>query len=534
MSRSDSTNESPLIDEELLSQELASIAASAPRAFALRDILPLLLRAFAPTTAAVFIKTPHGSAYSVAAAFPDALRNEEGLHGALLPRRLLHRLQGPEAHEGILLIDQPSNSDARALLTFKQRLALELVIGVRSSQPAQPLAAVIALGWKDRIMIDDARLIHAGRTVADIASLIASNTTAQHDRDRDISFVQTLSGHAVDSDGVYNSFLEALYSLGPTKFISLWLYQPSNDAFLARAFYSRLPRLQGATFSSFDTMVVSAATTVSGQTLATGQPIIISKLSRDAHFANPYFSTRYGLDWFLSFPVASQHSGHPIGVINVWPQGYAEEFPDERIRTYREYAQYLEIAVRTATLLFKEHLLTTRDTFFRELLRLGDDPTPWDGLASTVRDQLNCESCSIFVLDDVGPGVLRLQGTTGLLNTQTTDRSSVTYLPGEGLTGFAFRQAEPVLYYRELRDRFRTVHVSKFREHEPPASSIILGQLRDALGRPIGVVRCSNKRERPRISPARFTLEDSIAMSTDYSGRFCIASSCSTPVAKRT
>jgi signal transduction histidine kinase len=159
---------------------------------------------------------------------------------------------------------------------------------------------------------------------------------------------------------------------------------------------------------------------------------------------------------------------------------------------------------RTATLLFEESLLSAYDAFFHSFLRFAADKTSWDSLARLIADQLACESCSIFLSDD--QDTLTLKGATGMLGSPRYD--DIQYRKGEGLTGYALQQDRPLLYHRELAMRYKSIHVSKYRERQGKSNSILFGQLQHSNGQNIGVIRCSHKREVQATRLGRFTQED--------------------------
>jgi hypothetical protein len=93
--------------------------------------------------------------------------------------------------------------------------------------------------------------------------------------------------------------------------------------------------------------------------------------------------------------------------------------------------------------------------------------------------------------------LLHLKGSTGMMG--NPDYRTIVYRPGEGLTGTAFTQNIPFVYYRETKGQFEKTHISKFRENIVGKSkSIIFAQVFDDSGSTVGVIRCNNKEDRRR------------------------------------
>lgn len=136
------------------------------------------------------------------------------------------------------------------------------------------------------------------------------------------------------------------------------------------------------------------------------------------------------------------------------------------------------------------------------------DRRVWDALAFQISLDMKCEACSIFVFDDES-GNLALKGSTGLVGNPAYE--VVKYKVGEGLTGLAFKRQTPIIYYRELVEKYREHHISKFRERlrtSDKSRSILVQAIVQEDGDAIGVIRCNNKNQSPRDNCGRFSEED--------------------------
>ncbi|MCI0562439.1 MAG: GAF domain-containing protein, partial [Nitrososphaera sp.] len=309
-----------------------------------------------------------------------------------------------------------------------------------------------------------------------------------------------------DVDLLYKNFLAGIAAIIPARFVSLWLYNQPDDTCVIRAFYPARIGHKDVTFDSFDNRVLVCTDSLTGDVFEAGRPLMFSNVTSSDRFRNPLFAKAHGLEWFISVPILDSKR-NPLGVVNVWPLGDASVFDDEAISVASTYVLPITNIIRMANLLIEESLLVAYDTFLEKMLDFTDENVSWDHLALLVRQQMRCDACSIFLANP--DDVLCLKGSTGIAGNPPYEH--VRYKPPEGLTGKAYYECRPLIFYRELEEENRELHVAKFTEvTDPlrPLKSTLFVPIMSTKDKPIGIVRCINKHEGPARHVGRFNKED--------------------------
>jgi signal transduction histidine kinase len=330
----------------------------------------------------------------------------------------------------------------------------------------------------------------------------------RHTRDGRIRFLRSLAMLDPNQlDEALDGFLLALREFIPSKFASVWVLNRLDEALVLRAFAPA--RLSGddLTFSSFDSRVLRLHQSLSYTTVIEKKAHIFANIQSNRLNANPKFAARHDLHWFVSFPIVG-HDGQVRGVVNLYPESGDPNSVDRATIDITslligQIATTMELSLLRRS---REAVAAFHDVF-RSMFDRGDQDDSWNDVARITARQLRCEACSIFMRDS--RGLLALKGTTGLEGNPS--QSTVTYGPGDGLTGACFARNEPIVYYRELEKEFEATHKSRFREvliQPGRSSSLVFVPIRNVLGQPVGVIRCNNKSEQLSKGSGRFTADD--------------------------
>jgi signal transduction histidine kinase len=470
-------------------------------------VVSALVESFAPDVACFYAHDKQRKTFRRVASHPEEFWRSKQVRKAFDQRPThgwgLGRVM--QLKKMVLIRDAVEEAKANKYAPFSSDIGTEALVPIVAQEAIvgrESVIGVIILSWNRSRVISESAFALLGLVATSISSAY-SNALSRDRREKHITFLRTvINVEGSDRDTLYQQFLIALSKILPTKFLSLWLYDVNNQVMLARSFYPTKLSGKDISFDSFDRTILSCADSASGKVIETRRPHVFAVNDTD-RFSNRNFANRHGLEWFVSFPIVSEDS-KVLGVINLWPDGDVQDFDQDAQSDYQQYVSHMASACRMATLLFEESLLFAYDAFFRSLLRFSDDSASWNSLAISISRQMYCEGCSIFLVEK--DGALHLKGTTGLINSPKSE--TAVYAPGEGLTGFAFCQSTPVLYHREFADRYKGIHISKFREHVGKSKSILLSQISDANSKVIGVIRCTNKLEVPSKRLGRFTQED--------------------------
>lgn len=306
-------------------------------------------------------------------------------------------------------------------------------------------------------------------------------------------------------DNLYDNFLKRMYKLMSAKFISLWLYNQLDDTLALRSFYPFEIEGQPISFSSFDNRILDCKKHLTGQALKEKVPKVFTDIQNSENFANSKFAKQHNLSWFIVFPILINSASS--AALIVCPECQETGISETELDNLNKFVSELSNVIRLSNLFFEEDLLADYDDFLKIMLEFQDERKFWDDLAHLIKSKMNCEACSIFLLNSSNN--LHLKGSTGIEG--AAKYSQVFYFPGEGLTYKAFQQDEPLIYYPEMIQKYEGVHKSKFREVLPEngrSKSLIFMKIYDENQRPIGIIRCNNKIETPARHIGKFTNED--------------------------
>ena len=300
-------------------------------------------------------------------------------------------------------------------------------------------------------------------------------------------------------------FLSNVFEL---KFISLWLYNEADSSLALRSFYPSSIDLNKIGFEEFDNKVLDCRTSLSGETFFTKEIKTYTDIQTSDKFQNKAFAKKFGLNWFISFPIFDSDQ-KPVGIVNICPQREKEYFDIETQNTIPSYLSSLAPRIKRAGIMDFDSLLKTFDNIFKSMIEIRDQKISWDKLALLVSNEMKCEACSIFLLEK--NDLLYLKGSTGIVDNPPYE--NIYYNQGEGLTYYAFQQKQPLIYYPEFEERFREFHLNKHKEilkTSKKKRSIVFVNINDDYQRPIGIIRCINKEDTPSRHGGRFTKEDII------------------------
>lgn len=483
-------------------------------------ILAQVKHLFSPDIACVYIRRPAGGDFFASSTVPAEFWTRPQTKEAFGQWSQARGSVGEAIKTGdvVLVADVQAKAKLGTHVPFTADDRSELIIPVvahdRLSLSEVPVACVVMTRTKGRRYDDRDKVL---AQIARVGLVGAFNRAVARDRrERRLDFLRSLGQvlDANDIERVLNSFLESLVRVADARFVTLWLRNglpTSSDVLVLRAFYPTVLSGTTVTSESFDQVVLSAGSCLSGEVVTSRKAMRFQNVDVSPRFANRLFASRHGLKWFVSCPILDA-GGEVQAVLNVWPRWLGSSVNDVDVQTLESYVSPLRTVLRLMDLLREEQELGTQTIVLDAALqhREGGDRT-WDTLARGIRDMMASEHCSIFLLDSKS-GALRLQGTTALdgLGTKFT-RRQVEYLPNEGMTGAVFASNQPYIYYAGVRDRFSSQHASKFREPtRKPSTSILFAPIQEhASGAAIGLLRCTNKVDRATGQIVFFTRQDS-------------------------
>ncbi len=437
----------------------------------------------------------------MAASFPKSFWALDSVHQEFQYRDAQSFGIGKAIRESrVILIDNPADAQAANEYTpFSPEVGSEIIAPVLDGETIRAVFILSRLG-SNPFSPRDTRLCEA---VCDLLSLVYNNNTERERRDRRIDFLKRVSSiHSADFDEVIASFLSSFSILVPARFASFWLHNRIDDTLVIRAFSPS--SLEGRPLK-FDKTVLDLSHCTCKSVIKTGQASTFSA-SRNPRGETQRFADLLDLSWFLSLPIEKK-PGDVLGVVNLYPHLERSEIGPETLEIMAILASQMGRALEVSETHRRQQIQAAFDSVFFDMLRNGDTRENWDNLATIIARELACEGCSLFFLTE--NKILGLRGSTGIEGNPSYDRVKYNY--GEGLTGSALAQNQPVIYYRDHADRHKTIHKSKFRERlaSPGKSrSIVAVPMLDRGGIPTGIIRCNNKLESPISHSGRFTQED--------------------------
>lgn len=479
------------------------------------DELPSLLMEhlvdlFKPDIASYYVKDSFTSNYRKVASFPESFWRDTQIQEKFNVRPIKGGAIGYAIEQKeIVFIDNPAEAELRGeYIPVDPKIASEVVVPIIAQgtfDPEEKVAPAIIVFSRyagHEFCQEEYQLLNI------VGSLITSaynDSTEKALKEKRINFLSSiLNLQTVDLDDIFKNFLIAVTRLVPSKFLALWLYNELDDKLVIRSFHPSRIEQKKVTFESLDRLVLDCNECLSGEVIKSTRSKVFMHLDDGVKFSNPKFAKEHGIEWFMSIPILDIYK-RPLGVVSISPYGKPEDFSEEAIDALCEYISPIANTIRLISLLNEEDLLVAFDEFFQNMLEFQDQKAWWDSLAELISRQMNCAACSVFLEEP--DGKLHLKGTTGLID--DPPYQSVVYEPNQGLTGKTFTSGQPVTYYKEDKERYEGIHISKFREKIPGRSkSIIMVPILDKNGAPIGVIRSNNKEQAPSRHVGRFTKED--------------------------
>jgi hypothetical protein len=302
-------------------------------------IMDAVVAIFSPDIACYYAKDRRRKDFYRAASHPDGFWRAEAVKKAFERRPITGGAIGSaiQSRRMVVIGDPDRASQERRYLPFSAEVGTEVVLPllVQEAIVGPPTAvAVIVLNWyRERTISREvlALISLAGATIS-----AALNSFLTRDRqEKHLTFLRAvLDVPRSDFDALYHRFLDALSKIAPTKFVTFWLYDSTNDILMARAFHPKTIAGKRIDFDSFDRTILSCSDSASGQVITARSPKVIL-LSETHDFANASFAKAHDLEWYVSLPLLSDAS-QIIGIVNVWPFGEPQEFDDDALRIYQE------------------------------------------------------------------------------------------------------------------------------------------------------------------------------------------------------
>ena len=495
-------------------QTLIDLIETEPRTDQLPELLlEHLIRIFDPDIACYYVKELGTQNYRRAASFPTSYWEKEINQKKFDKRPSKGGSIGQAINKKEIVFvyeEDPLRAESEGgYFPFDSSVKSEIVVPILApesftSQDHVEALIIISRGEGKTFAPWEKQLI---RIVGFLINTAYKNSLAKELRERRITFLRRLTELQTDDfDELFRNFLKALSELVPSKLITLWLYNDLDETLVIRSFYPTKIGSKKIGFDSFDKRILNCSESLSGNAILLRSPKLYTTINERKAFSNPKFARDHDLSWFICFPILNLEK-NPLGVVNLWPIGRPQDFGEESLSALQTYISPVANTIRLATLMSEESLLQAYDAFFDNLLRFDNQRKSWDNLADLVREQMKCEGCSIFFVES--DGFLRLRGSTGIIG--NPPYQSVVYKPGEGFTGKALEDNEPISLYQEMTARGGKSHKPKFSEtvKKPfQCESTIFVQILDQENKPGGVIRCSNKEESPSRHVGRFTKED--------------------------
>jgi GAF domain-containing protein len=403
-----------------------------------------------------------------------------------------------------LLITNTEDAELQGdYIPFFQDVTSEIIVPVFEGED---LVAVLVASRRALPAFSLEDKIHA-ELIAGILNLVHRVQQERMNREAEKEFLRSIAQIDTDHpDSIFGKMLESVGAFLPSRFISLWLFNPLDETLVIRGFYPPAIGRQRISFDQFDT-VLSLDSCLSSQTIREQHPQRFRNIQNDPQNANSAFARMHDLQSFISFPVIGEDR-RVLAIVNVYPHGDSEIIADEDIDATAILLSQLAPKLALSRMKRRESMLAVYGKICR---RVRDDhftQASWDALAIQISLDMKCEACSIFLFDNHS-GNLVLRGSTGIEG--DPEYTAVKYQVGEGLTGLAFKRQTPIVYYRDLAEKFSGHHISKHREKlrtGEKSRSILAQAIVREEGDAIGVIRCNNKNQTPRDNCGRFSEED--------------------------
>jgi signal transduction histidine kinase len=489
---------SNIADSLKIEQDIASLP---------QQMIGDLVKLVSVDIACYYIKEGQRRYYIKAAGYPDSFWNDKKKADIFVRRYHDELLTGHERKEYFLLKrEQLHNLSRNKYKAFDERASCELIIPIEAGGE---VVAVIVMSKLAQAVFTQEEL-EICKIVSSMLTIVYSKWKEQQAQTNQIDFFEEIIKLSPQDMGIlFQKYAIALSDILRFKFASLWLYNELDDTLAIRSFYPSSIGSQKVTFQSFDEKIKNCSTSLSGQVIRAKCATTYKTVESLELFSNKRFAKKHGLVSFVSFPILDTEK-RPLGILNVWP--FDIDNVDTRLQqAISKSAIQLATKIRLASLKEEESFTFAYDVFFEEMTDFKGSRVSWDKLAGLISEQLACEACSIFFKEE--DGHLYLKGSTGIIGNPPYEK--VSYAPEEGLTGYSFQESKPLIYYFELRSKYRKIHIGKHNEKLKTSSkskSIIFMQILDGDDRVIGIIRCNNKEETPLKHSGRFTKEDVVRL----------------------
>ncbi|MFX0194577.1 MAG: TIM barrel protein [Candidatus Hodarchaeota archaeon] len=279
----------------------------------------------------------------------------------------------------------------------------------------------------------------------------------------------------------WNIALETFCKLVPCKMATIWEFSPTKNLLSLLAFSS--PEIEPR-----EPFVVHCSEVLTGVAV---ESQVVSHLDtrqryNGRYFAYPELIKEFELYKMISIPVLNTYnSNHVELVIDLYPnKGYKVSLNDNDLARCANY-----VAITYETLL-EDICQSCASTVNLVVAGNRESGMFLDQVVRIIQDSLNCESVTIFLVDETGKK-LEPKSTTGIEWKPNVPLIEYYYKLGEGLSGKAWKNCEPLLttapedepgYLGKSWERTKT-----------PVKSCLIAPLMDSQGLVIGVVRCGNK-----------------------------------------
>ena len=458
-----------------------------------------------PDIACIYLPSADQRHLHLAASFPKSFWDDPKVLARFATRETTSYAIGLALRERHpVFVDDPRRLlEEGNYVPFSPSIGTEIVLPLLAGQV---VTGVLILSRNNSNNFDKQDLALA-KVLCDILTILYGHQEESKVRERLIAFLKDITTiHYDDEDQLFFELLHSLHKLLQARIIKLWLYNELEQTLVIRSFYP--PTLDGETitFDNIDKKVIPLSQCLSGATVAEKRPMVFNDIQVSNQLATRKFAKRFGLKSLLSFPILTTNNS-VLGVVNVFPFALEAPIDAQTLEATGVLISQIARALEISELRQRDRIFFAYDEFFLSMLQSGENRQRWDDLARLMSSQMRCEACSIFLVDSEDR--LTLKGSTGIEG--NPPYSAVSYNLGEGLTGKCFSDNNPIVYYRDLKDELKRLHVSKHREillTSGKSRSIALVPIRSSAGAPFGVLRCNNKEESPQRNCGRFTSQD--------------------------
>ncbi len=290
-----------------------------------------------------------------------------------------------------------------------------------------------------------------------------------------------MSVRSRDERPFWNTVLEALCNLIPSEMSTLWEFSPTKNLLGLLAFWS--PKIEPR-----EPFIMNCSEVLTGVAV---ESQVVSHLDTRQHyngrrFAYPELINELGLHKMISIPVLNTYnSNHVELVINLYPIGGCEvPLSDSELA---KCANYVAIAYEA---LLEDVCQSVASTVNLAVVGSRQSGIFLDEVLRNIKDVLNCETVTIFLVDETGKK-LEPRSSTDIEWSRNVPLTQHYYTIGQGITGRVWKNCEALL---TTDPGSEPGHLGRSWENTKlPVKSCLIAPLMDPQGHVIGVVRCANK-----------------------------------------